>query len=99
MRWDLFLRLHTIPHVFAEHGSSPRFFSAQVSSDADQRVALARLQSLILAVCTIYGHLHATRQRGCDMNSVGFPFYATTFLEGDGFAQPTELITIKRREE
>ena len=34
---------------------------AQVSSGADQRVAVARLQSLILIVRIIYGYLHAAQ--------------------------------------
>jgi hypothetical protein len=85
------------PHHFTRfsraRGSSPRLF-AQVSSDADQRVALARFQSLVLVVRTIYRHLHATQQTGCDGDPIGFQFYAMTFLEASVVAQPTAPITV-----
>jgi hypothetical protein len=57
---------------------------------------LARLQSLVLLVRTIYGHLHATQQSGCDGDSIGFPFHATTSfkLEADMVANPTASITV-----
>ena len=84
------------PHhflCFRRARSSPGLF-AQVSSDADQRVALARFQSLILVVRTIYGHVHATEQTGSYGDSIGLQFYGTTFLEADVVAQPIASITV-----
>jgi hypothetical protein len=83
----------SFPMFSSSPASSPRLF-AQVSFDVDQRVVLARFQSLILVVHTIYGHVHATQQTGCYGDSIGFQFYATTSLEADVVAQPRVSITV-----
>lgn len=95
MSWDLCWRRHIIPRVFAKRRLSGSFF-IMLSLDADDRVILARIQSLLLLECHIYSHIHVCRQSGRDGDTFGFhmfPFCTIIPLEADWPKKYTTLST------